>query len=103
VGAVQKLDRPVHFPGCTVWGRTQGPVVYLGEVIKGNDKLQGVSVFLDERESREVLIAWGWPLPEKYREAELKMAELETQVAQLEAELAVARPLVTAVQNLKEN
>jgi hypothetical protein len=102
VGAVKKHDRPTHYPGITVWGSTQGPVVYLGEVIRGNDKVQGVSVFLDERESREVLAAWGpepfvdvlrswgWHSPDE-------KAELDSRIAELEAELEQTRPIVAAV------
>jgi hypothetical protein len=85
---MQLVERPVLFPGRTVTGRTTGPVVHAGRAIPAvPGKTQGVNVYLDERESRQLLVAWGWPTPEEYAQAERLNTELAAKVASLEADV----------------
>lgn len=83
MGVMRKVDRPVTFPGRTLFGRTSGPVVYMGDVIPASNGLQGVSVYADERETRELLRAWGWPQPEEAEELRGKLARLEEEMVKL--------------------
>jgi hypothetical protein len=58
LGTVKIISHPAGFPGRTVWGRTQGPVAFMGEVAFGDSRLAGVGCYLDLRESRQLLVAW---------------------------------------------
>lgn len=91
MGVVKKIDRPELYPGRTVWGRTSGPVVYVGDVEQGHGNQPGISVFLDERESREVCAAWGWLLPEQVEALKTELELAQAEVARLEQELEVSR------------
>jgi hypothetical protein len=96
MGAIQKADRPVGYPGHTVWRAVKGPVVYVGELITG------VFVYLDERESREVVRAWGWPTKEQHDELKAERDKLAARLAELEQEVKPLRALESAVTSLTE-
>jgi len=101
MGAVQRIEVPALYPGRTAWGQTRGPVVDVGYVIQPTETLPGVRVYLSERESREVLIAWGWPSPEMFAEEQELRRELTDRVEQLEAELAEKQEALEAVNVIK--
>jgi hypothetical protein len=83
MGVVKKHDRPVLYPGHTVWGSVKGPVVMVGDVIRGNERLVGVTVYLDERELNESCLGmWG----ETYASLRDKLAEAKTLNAELQQE-----------------
>ncbi len=88
--SLRVVERPATFPGHTVWGRTSGPCLYLGDVIAGTDKTQGIGVYLDERETRQAVIAWGWPTPEQYQQVEAERDRLRARVETLEGLVAQA-------------
>lgn len=91
MGAIKVVDRPTAYPGRTIYGKTIGPCAYLGQVI------EGVHVFANESESREILHAWKWPTPEAYTELEEHAKAIEKRVAVLEAELEEALAQVVQV------
>lgn len=84
MGAVKKIPRPVFYPGRTVWGSV-GECVDVGDVIPGDGRMQGVRCYLSERETREILHAWGWPTPERYAELEQLARDLQDEVGVLRA------------------
>lgn len=102
MATMRKLARPEGFPGRTVWGAVKGPVVHLGNlepVVPGVSG--GYAAYIDERESRELIHAWGaetvaewckemfgWPLPEEHAARDVEFWE---QIANLQAELEAAR------------
>lgn len=86
MGVVKKVSIPTLYPARSVWGST-GECVDVGDVIPGTAAQGGVRVYLSERESREVLIAWGWPLPEVHAAVVEKAEELEREVEFLRVKL----------------
>lgn len=91
MSAIKVVDRPLAYPGRTIYGKTNGPVAYLGQVI------EGVHVFLNESESREVLHAWGWAPNEQYLELKAALLAAEGRIAELEEQLAEAQAQVVKV------
>lgn len=85
MGAVKKLDRPSLYPGRTIWGKTTGPVAFMGEL------LPDIHVFLAEQEVIEAVIAFGLPTPTMYADLEAGALQAADRIAELEAELDQAR------------
>jgi hypothetical protein len=61
VSIVKKTERPVFFPGISAWRASAGPVVDMGDIAPGDPErgVQGYRLYLNERELREAVIAWG--------------------------------------------
>jgi hypothetical protein len=91
MGAVKVVDRPGAYPGHTIWRKTKGPCVFIGQVI------EGVHVYLNEQESRELVLAWGWPTREQHDGVVEERDEQAARVQALEQELAPLRDLSEAV------
>jgi hypothetical protein len=89
-GPVKIVDRPRSYPGHTVWGRTAGPVAYLGDVELPGGAESGIGVFIDEREMMQLTLAWRWPTPQERDELQERVKELEFELASVRAELEEA-------------
>jgi len=94
MGVVKKIPRPPFFPGKTVWGSV-GECVHVGEIV------EGVNVYLSERESREVLAAWKWPRPEEYEKLSEQNRALSEALTDAENELRGLRKLAEALAEFK--
>jgi hypothetical protein len=105
VGVVKKIPRPLSYPGRTVWGSV-GECVFVGDVVPGNGNQPGIGVFLSERESREVLAAWGWPTPKQHESLLEEKQALEAEVERLNglcAELEATQIKVVPVSELEQS
>lgn len=104
MGVVKKIPRPLSYPGRTVWGSV-GECVFVGDVVPGNGNQPGIGVFLSERESREVLAAWGWPTPKQHDTLLEEKQALEAEVERLNglcAELEATQIKVVPVSELAQ-
>lgn len=95
MSAIKLTDQPHYYPKHTVWRSTGGPVAYCGELV------EGVFVYLNERESRELVRAWGWPTVEMYQALEVKLEEAQEKLAALEETVAPLRKLAKTVGKLE--
>lgn len=91
MGVVHIIDGPMLFPGRTpLLGETKGPVAVLGELI------DGVHVYLSERESAEVTRAWGGKTKAEVEELLRTIEEQAATIKEQAEELQWHRPLIAA-------
>lgn len=90
MGAVHVVERPAQYPGHTVWGKTSGPVAYMGELVRGKGLAAGVSIYLTEGEVNEARAAFGFPSKEAFADLAEELSAAQQRCADLEQQLAKA-------------
>lgn len=87
-------DHPLA-PFTTIAGSTKGPCVNVGV-----PTVHGSPIFVGEQETRSILKALGWPVPETCAAAVFERDEAAGRVSVLEDELAQARDQIAALELL---
>lgn len=81
-------------PFTTLMGSTRGPAVFIGR-----DRSER-NLYVGEPETRGILKAFGWPMPETHARVKAERDQLAADVVTLEAELAEARDVIASYEQV---